>query len=294
MLGSIIAITISVSNLDVVENSYSNTLGYYTVESGEISAQLSNLWGASKVVGRPYILMRPESGADVFFRFIESDTLEVKHTLDTFGWNAAELHVKNVDEIPKRLEGTKFEIISMPRSLSTTDDIKAMQVFGPSKELIYFTTVKNPDFGLGMAKSFIDRVFIVINAGQSMKSHFDFYQKKLGLEISEPQPVRMSALNRILGLDPEFRHPLSTANIGEGFVIELDQYPEGTVARKVIDGDIPGGIGMVSFQVDNLDNFGLSEDTIVIRPDGKVYSGSRSAVIVGPNGEWLELIENSL
>ena len=179
----------------------------------------------------------------------------------------------------------------MPRNLSTTDEIKAMQAFGPAKELTYFTTVKNPAFGLGQAESFVDRVFIVINGGASMKKSLAFYSERLGIETSPPQMVRMSALNKILGYDSEEMHPLSTANIGGPFMIELDQYPEGTKERPILPGDIPPGISIVSFQVNDLDAIPVDFRASPTRLDGAPYRGGRSAVIVGPNGEWLELIE---
>ncbi len=180
----------------------------------------------------------------------------------------------------------------MPRNLSTTDDIKAMQAFGPSKELTYFTTVKNPDFGLGKAESFVDRVFIVINGGRTMESHIGFYRDTLGIEVSDPQPVRMSALNAILGYDSEREHPLSVANIGGPFKIELDQYPEGTIDRPILPGDIPPGISIVSFMIDDLDAVPVDFKAKPTKPESSPYDGNRAAVIVGPNGEWIELIES--
>lgn len=291
MLGPILAVTIAVPDLAIAEQAYGTTLGYQVVERGEISADVSGLWNAPVAAGRPYLMMQPASGANMYFRFVESPSVPGYEPLKTYGWNANELLVEDVDAMPARLEGSPFEIIAMPRNLSTTDEIKAMQAFGPAKELTYFTTVKNLAFGLGKAESFVDRVFIVINGGRTMDSHMDFYGKTLGIEVSDPQPVRMSALNAILGYDSEREHPLSTANIGGPFMLELDQYPEGTVARPILPGDIPPGISIVSFEVDDLDAIPVDFRSKTAKPDGHPYGGRRAGVIVGPNGEWLELIE---
>jgi hypothetical protein len=189
------------------------------------------------------------------------------------------------------LKESGFEIVAMPRNLSTTDDIKAMQAYGPAGEMIYFTTIKNPAFGLGQAESFVDRVFIVINGGRTMQSHLDFYGGVLGLELADPQPVRMSALNKIYGYDSEEMHPLSTANIGGPFMIELDQYPDIAIERPILPNDIPPGISIVSFQVDSLDSVPVDFRSGVSSPEGFPYGGGRAGVIIGPNGEWLELVE---
>lgn len=291
MLGPILAVTVAVPDLAIAEEAYSNTLGYEVIERGEISAEVSGIWDAPVAAGRPYLMMQPTSGANMFFRFVESPPVPGYEPLKSYGWNANELLVEDVDAMPARLEGSPFEIIAMPRNLSTTDEIKAMQAFGPAKELTYFTTVKNLAFGLGKAESFVDRVFIVINGGKTMDSHIDFYGKTLGIEVSEPQQVRMSALNAILGYDSERTHPLSTANIGGPFMIELDQYPEGTEPRPILPGDIPPGISIVSFQVDDLDTIPVDFRSKSAKPTGAPYAGGRAGVIVGPNGEWLELVE---
>lgn len=291
MLGPILAVTIAVPDLAIAEQAYGTTLGYQVVERGEISADVSGLWDAPVAAGRPYLMMQPASGANMYFRFVESPPVPGYEPLKSYGWNANELLVEDVDAMPARLEGSAFEIIAMPRNLSTTDEIKAMQAFGPAKELTYFTTVKNLAFGLGKAESFVDRVFIVINGGRTMDSHIEFYGKTLGIEVSEPQPVRMSALNAILGYDSEREHPLSTANIGGPFMLELDQYPEGTVPRPILPGDIPPGISIVSFEVEDLDAIPVDFRNKPAKPEGHPYGGGRAGVIVGPNGEWLELIE---
>jgi hypothetical protein len=291
MLGPILAVTLSVPDLIVAEQAYGETLGYRVVERGVVAADVASVWNAPVTSGRPYIVMQPASGANMYFRFVESPPTPGYEPLRTYGWNANELLVQDVDAMPAHLEGSKFEIIAMPRNLSTTDEIKAMQVFGPNRELTYFTTVKNPNYGLGQAESFVDRVFIVINGGATMDSHFDFYGKTLGVDLDDPQPVRMSALNAILGFDSEMKHPLSVANIGGPFKIELDEYPKGTVPRPILPGDIPPGISIVSFEVEDLNAIPVDFRAKAGKPAGLPYAGGRAGVIVGPNGEWLELIE---
>jgi hypothetical protein len=74
-------------------------------------------------------------------------------------------------------------------------------------------------------------------------------------------------------------------------MIELDEYPDGTEERPILPGDIPPGISIVSFLVDDLDAMPVDFRAKYLKPSGLPYNGNRAAVIVGPNGEWLELIE---
>lgn len=68
--------TIGSVDLPSTEDWYTNWLGYSVVDRGEVSEALAASWGAPGVVGRPYIVMQPESGADVFIRAVKSDGVD--------------------------------------------------------------------------------------------------------------------------------------------------------------------------------------------------------------------------
>ena len=142
-----------------------------------------------------------------------------------------------------------------------------------------------------MAESFVDRPFIVINGGEDIAQLITFYRDTLDNKVSEPIPVRMSALNKVRGFDSEMKHPLSTVDIGGPFMIEIDQYPRGTTMRKTRPGDLPPSTAIVAFEVPSLDNIGVPFVKPPIIAQGRPYNGRRVAVIKGPSGELHELIE---
>ena len=51
-------------------------------------------------------------------------------------------------------------------------------------------------------------------------------------------------------------------------------------------------MAMVSFLVECLNNFPVAMRSSAAAIEGPPYEGRRTAVIEGPAGEWLELIEN--
>jgi hypothetical protein len=291
MLGPIVAVTMTVADLGPIEEAYGGYLGYKVVERGQISGELAEVWGAPLVAGKSYMVMQPESGANCFLRFIAIDAYPNYKPLTTYGWNSTEILVKDVDAVYEKLKSSPFEVVGTPRNLSTTDKIKAMQVIGPAKELLYLTTVTDSSFGLGMAESAVDRPFIVINGGRDIAQLISFYRDTLKNKVSEPQPVRMSALNKVRGFDLEMKHPLSTVDIGGPFLIEVDQYPQGTVDREVRPGDLPPSTALVAFEVQSLAKIGVP----FVKPpaiiQGRPYNGRRVGVIKGPSGELHELIE---
>ena len=291
MLGPIIAVTMTVSDLAPIEAAYGNYLGYKVVERGQIPKELAGVWGAPLTEGKSYMVMQPESGANCFLRFIAIDAYPDYKPLTTYGWNSTEILVKDVDAVYERLKSSPFEVVGTPRNLSTTDKIKAMQVIGPAKELLYLTTVTSESFGVGMAQSFIDRPFIVINGGRDIVELITFYRDVLKNKVSEPQPVRMSALNKVRGFDSEAKHPLSTVDIGGPFLIEIDQYPPGTTDRVRRPGDLPPSTAIVAFEVPSLDKVPVPFVSPPVIMQGRPYNGRRVGVIQGPSGELHELIE---
>ncbi|MCH2478013.1 MAG: hypothetical protein MK218_08730, partial [Gammaproteobacteria bacterium] len=71
MLKSIIMVTMLVTNLNTIEMAYDKHLGYQVVDKGELDRSLGATWGARGMNNHPYIIMQPESGEEVYLRFIE-------------------------------------------------------------------------------------------------------------------------------------------------------------------------------------------------------------------------------
>ena len=142
-LGRITAVTITSPDLDRVVDIYSKYLKYRLVSSTRVSADQAKSWDAQSAENSEMVYMSPESSDDFFFRFVEQSSDDDYVPFGTFGWNAAELIVKDVDESAEKLIGSPFEVIGQPADLSFTDQIRAMQILGPSKEIIYLTQFKS-------------------------------------------------------------------------------------------------------------------------------------------------------
>ena len=86
--------TTAAPDLQPIEDWYNQWLGYAVVERGNISESLAASWAAPGIAGNPYILMRPESGADVYIRAVQSEAVAGYKPLTTFGWNSWERSAK--------------------------------------------------------------------------------------------------------------------------------------------------------------------------------------------------------
>ena len=131
--------TIGCRDLASTEDWYSNWIGYSVVERGEISADLAGSWGTPNMTGRAYFLMRPESGADVYIRAVETDGVDGYSAMTTYGWNSFEIIIEDVYKLNERLVDGPFEIIGGPEPIFPESTIHAMQVIGPSEEVLYLT-----------------------------------------------------------------------------------------------------------------------------------------------------------
>ena len=287
MLKSIVIITISVLNLGSVEDAYKDYLSYTTVDHGALTADVAVAWDAKKMAGKKYLVMQPSSDEQVYLRFIENPTTKDHVAMTTHGWNATELLVKDPDTLAKQLEDSPFTIIGPPKDLWAAPNApRAMQVRGPAGEVLYLT--RNHDFEFS---AFVDRAFIMVLAGPSMVSLNDYYSNKMGLEVGAPMQFPISAVSRAQKRSPDTTYPLAIATISQRFLIELDEYPQSAGSRPVTDGFLPPGTSMVTFEVEDLDALNVDWRTAPKKLSGPPYNGRRTAVTIGPAGEWIELIE---
>jgi hypothetical protein len=167
-----------------------------------------------------------------------------------------------------------------------------MQAIGPAGELNYFTRIPATGsvFVKSQAKSFVDRTFIVVLGGPSMAGMQAFYGKTLGAPVTEPVQAKINVLQDAYGLGRDFDTPLALVNFSDRFLIELDEYPSAATPRPRRDGDLPPGMAMVSFAVEDLDARALPWLVPPTERPEAPYSGRRAGLLLGAAGEWVELV----
>lgn len=296
MLKTILIVTIMAANLTQVEQAYRNELDYQVVDRGAISPALAAGWAAASITGRRYITLQPSSNEPVYLRFIEDTSATTVEPMKTEGWNAVEILVKDPDALAQTLgRSPHFKVVGQPRFLTDKKNIKAMQAIGPANELIYFTNISDPEksgFGLQPARSYIDRVFIMVVGARDHAALNDFYRTVLGLPVTQPMLYRIGVLSEAYNMPSETLHELSVAQISERFLIELDRYPAQASARSTPPASLPPGIAMVTFEVTE-----WRPDLPYIAAPGQraafPYHGRCAGVLVGAAGEYIELVDKN-
>jgi hypothetical protein len=292
MLKYIVAVTICVSDLSATEEAYRSFLGYDVIERASISEELAALWDTPAMAGRPYLLIQPESGAEVYLRFVELEPVTGYAPIRTEGWNAVELLVLDTEQVAQRLENSAFRMTGEPKDLTGDGMVIAMQVRGPSDEVLYLTSMAGERVNLyGQAETFVDRPFIVIVGARDHDSLIDFYGTKLGNETVETGQFPITTISKAYGFPLDRTYPITSARLAQKFSIEMDGYPEEAIPRPRREGELPPGIAIVSIGVQFLDAVDLEWRAAPNEIASAPYDGRRAAIAVGPAGEWIELIE---
>ncbi len=282
MLGDIRRVTVSATDLGAVEHAYGEYLEYRVTGRGEVSETMAAAWGSPAAAGAATLLMQPAAGDDFEFRFVATPAYPDYVPLTTYGWNASEIMVQNVDAMAERVAGSPFEIVGEPRDLSFSDDIRAMQLRGPADEIIYLTEFKNPVPGLTVpvARSAVDRTFIVILGGASMDGLQDYYHQTFGIAKAPPVESRVTMLSKALGVSIETLYPIAALGLQGESLIEVDEMPAQVGPRPRHAGHLPPGIAMVGFACDAV-------------PAGAAVAEPGVAVMTGATGELIELFDTA-
>jgi catechol 2,3-dioxygenase-like lactoylglutathione lyase family enzyme len=295
MLGRISTVTITAPDLPAAVAAYQRYLGYRVVDDGALGREMARAWGRPQMAGQRAVLLEPESGVETYLRFVQGPAYVEHEPLSCVGWNAAELIVEDVDALADELANSPFRIIGRPADLSFSDQIRAMQVVGPAREVLYLTQIKQKKlaaFDTPVATSFVDRVFIVILGGASLDALQDYYHAQFGIPRATAMPSVVSVLSAQYGLPRDYQHAIAAIPLSGQCYIEADQMPPAAASRPCVPGQLPPGVAMVSFEIDRLPERLSSTLGPAHRAASLPYAGRRSQVCVGAAGELIELIES--
>lgn len=272
LIGPIAGVSICTPDLAASESAYVHHFDYRVTGRGAISAAQADTWGRPAAAGARYVTLAPANADDFEFRFIEVPLRGQPHqAFSSFGWNAAELIVQDVDQLAIELAGSRFEILGPPQDLSFAEAIRAMQVRGPAGEIIYLTQFKRslPELPAPPARCKVDRVFIVIVTGPSLDQLLAFYGSRFGVPPPQRMESRVKVMSEVFGLSPEERYQIAALPLRGNCYIEADQMPPAARPPATAPGQLPPGIAMVSFTQ---------------------WQAGNQETLLGPAGEIIELL----
>ena len=204
-----------------------------------------------ELAGRPFMTMMPATGPQVGIRVIQGGA-QGYQPMKRVGWSAIELLVKDPEQLKRNLEGSLFRHLQGPDFLTEQQNILAMQVSGPNRELFYLTHMLDP------SKSFLQpepspaqvgHTFIMVMGSPDISASLEFWQAYFSNDVVGPIPYRIGVLSEAYDLPVETQHQLALVSMVDGYGIELDQYPKEATSVPAPENE-RGGVILVSLQVD--------------------------------------------
>lgn len=275
-LGPIRQVTVVTEDLPRSARAYRDHLGYELRGEGRIAEALAMGWAAPAVAGARYVVVGPSSGVGGAIRLVEGPIPEAYRPVRSFGWAALEVCVPDVDALAHQLTKSPFQILIPPAPLggAAARSLRAMQVVGPSGEVIYFTEIRGPmpPFDLPTCSGMVDGVFITVAAAADLEMTRSWLETHFDVERASDRLVAVRVTNAGFGLPPDTTHRISSLKLRGQSAIEIDQYPRQAAARPTVPGFLPPGVASVSFDV---------ASSPIIEPE---------QVVIGPDSLRVELI----
>ncbi|WP_163932442.1 VOC family protein [Paraferrimonas sp. SM1919] len=286
-LGEFTGAVLASNNIEMQAHSYIHALGFKVSKRSLVCEKQADNWQASGLLGSPRIdLMAPDGSS--WLTLVQEQHLVRANPLQTHGWMALEINVANVDKLRQSCIGAGFEIIGEPAYLQLSDSIKAMQIKGHGGEISYLTQIDNevPPFKLPQTDALSAGLFITVlncaDRAESLAFYESLNQGQAGLKFD----TKVTVLNKAWGKATENQYPVATLQLNGKALFEIDEVV-GSDINPASD-SLPAGIGLIRIETFALDDIAKEQGVEIYQAD---YG--RAALIIGPSGERLELIEGS-
>ena len=282
-LGPVLCATVVCTDLNESINFY-RTLGTLVDAEHPLStAEAAMLFNHAPASLPRAALVSAEHGAPLI-RLVEiPDAIKVP-CLSKRGWLALEISTNCVDALYQHLAHQGCRIHGKPANLDISDAIRAMQVEGPSGEMLYITQVSKPvpPFRLPMPRAPIDSLFIVVLSVTDREKSASFYTS-LGAEKPLMAETKITVVNRAYGLPIPQKHPIAVLQLADTTLIEIDQITDSQPNLTTGTSSCYSGIHAISMASSHT---GDQQQTWV---QESIYNGN-STVIIGPDKELIQLI----
>lgn len=293
-LGKIRCATIVCTDADKAASLYETVLGYARLETGRISTEVAASWGAEKMTGAPFVVLGPKSGAACYLRFVEDAGAQTPTPYLNTGWTALEFTVRSSDAAIERLRQNGFTVLGEAEDLEFAEGaLRAGQVSGPYGEVLYLTQINEQLEGyvLPHAQVDVDKMFIVILAVNNVDETMQYFHQKHGSGLKDTFEAAVPFIADYHSIDAKQEFYVGTVELEEEHYIEIDGMPKSEGPRPHRNGYLPGGIAMMTFEVNSIDPFEAAAHGAPASDVVLPYRNEKALVFTGQNGELIEVVE---
>ena len=306
MIQQVLMQTVSLRLFDAGVSALQDDLGFELRAGGPVDEALARVWGVSAQVHPRFAVLSAPGVARGFIRLVEGPLDDETGTFHKRGLFNAELLTRDVEALFARLRGSKaFRIVS---ELNTYDlsgagggaVSRSFATRGPGGAGFFFTQYLKvpPPRTLPVCETLVGPMFNAAVSTDLQPPVESFYEKALGMHRRLAGRLTQPTVNRIIGLPDDWGFMMLVYK-GEGDgLIEVDIHEHDVPADPAVPLDqLRAGNSMLTVETGDLDGVlsrasaaglsGTAAEAIAAAP----YDGRRAAVLRGPAGERVELVE---
>ena len=308
MIRNVLMQTISLVNLDAGVSALTEDLGFEVRGRGPVGEELSRVWGVAQGGHPRWAILSAPGVARGFIRLVEGPSDDETGTFHKRGMFNTELLTRDVGALFDRLRASShFRLVS---DLNTYDlsgagggaVSRSFATRGPGGAGFFFTQYLKvpPPRVLPVCKTPVGPMFNAAVSTDLQPPVEIFYEKVLGMTRRLAGRLTQPTVNRIIGLPDDWGFMMLVYK-GEGDgLIEVDVHEHDVPAEPAWPDDhLRPGNSMLSVESADLDDIlkratsARFAATAPIALDAAPYEGRRAAVVRGPAGERVEVIDAS-
>ena len=223
--GPICWVTMATPDLDRSARAWEAGLNLLPVMEGKLEQDLAQSYDTPELAGAPWILLGGQLGG---VRLIEINNTSARgRPLSSLGWAAVEFSVTDLDLVISNALSAGFDVLGHPRALGSNPSIRAAQLAVPGGGAVYLTDIQAYEGPLDLhrASQLVDRAFIAVLASGDLERDRGWLAAEGIGQIVTDRQVKVPVLEKSLGLKEGQEIRISSLQLDEGCLVEIDAYP---------------------------------------------------------------------
>lgn len=307
MIRQVLMQTVSLKEFDAGVSALRDDLGFEMRGRGLVDGGLARVWGVASSAHPRFAVLSAPGVSRGFIRLVEGPEDDGTGTFHKRGMFNAELLTRDVESLFARLGGSShFRVVS---ELNTYDlsgagggaVSRSFATRGPGGAGFFFTQYLKvpPPRTLPVCETLVGPMFNAAVSIDRQPGVEAFYETTLGMHMRLKGRLTQPTVNRIIGLPDDWGFMMLVYK-GEGDgLIEVDIHEHDVPADPPVRQDhLRPGNSMLTVETGDLDAVlaraagagfaATAPESIAAAP----YDGRRAAVLRGPAGERVELLES--
>lgn len=307
MIQQVLMQTVCLRLFDAGVSALQDDLGFELRALGVLDPSLARVWGVTPSAHPRVAVLSAPGASRGFIRLVEGPADDETGTFHKRGLFNAELLTRDVEALFSRLRGSShFRIVS---ELNTYDlsgagggaVSRSFATRGPGGAGFFFTQYLKvpPPRTLPVCETLVGPMFNAAVSTERRPPVESFYEKVLGMGLRLAGRLTQPTVNRIIGLPDDWGFMMLVYKGGGDGLIEVDIHEHDVPADPPVPDDrLRPGNSMLTVETGDLDQIlgraaeagfrGTAAEAIAASP----YDGLRAAVLRGPAGERIELVES--